>query len=767
MTYNILDQKPDSNSENDYDIGILNEIGPDFEGFDIKDLVSSDNIAEMLSEKEKNMIANIVMTDLEEDEKSMANWLRYADQAMKLTSLHREERHIPFRHAANIKYPLITTAVVQFTSRFLPEFIKNGEIVKCRIIGNDDDNKKYRKGKRQEIYINWKLLEDSPGYLDNKERFIQQLAVVGTSFVKTFWNEIDKRVEVSCIPYDRLIVNMGIEELTKAPRISEFKYYETREIIEYIRHDLFCPVEMARLKMDRTDIDAITHELIEQHRYLDLDNDGYPEPYICTVHAASRQLLRIVARFDKDGIEKNKKGLIKRIQPYHFYVDYHFLPSIDGSFFGLGFGTLLLDATKTCNTILNQLINAGHLATTQGGFIGKDLKIRKEDLDVQPGEWVPVESSNGGDIKNNIVPFDYKEPSNVLFSLLQMLTQAAQNLTSTTDSLTGTADTTNTSPNTLLMLIQQGLKVYSAIQRRIMRSIDREVEKVTDLIAMNLDEDEYLKIVNPNPQDILEMYDPKSKKLLDWSADDINIVPVSDINATTEAEKLVRSSAELQVAMQIQQIAPGVIDMHAIATNQFEALESSRLESLVLPKPDPNQPNPAVIDLQSKIDERGKKLMLDQQKVAIKAQEVDAKTRVSDATAMNQLVDAEVKKHSIGLKDRQLGLQGQQQAFNQTAQVVQANLDHHRATHQMGSENQVPQAPQSQDSSDDDSNTSQGGQAPSPPLPPPAPPGALLASPMNPQASSPMNPNGMLQQLAQQYSPSDVVKEIKRRGLLK
>jgi len=755
VAQNLLDIDFDGgNNDYDSDMDIYNEIGSDYEGLDIKEILKSDNVAELLSEKEREAVSRIVLRGLEDDERSMHDWLKYADDAMKLTNLHRDKKHIPFKNASNIKYPLITTAVIQFGSRFLPEFIKNGDIVKYHIVGKDPTESKARRGKRQETYTNWKLLVDSPSYLDNKEKFVQQLAVVGNSFVKTWYDEVEEKVEVTCIPYDNLIVNSNIDSLLKAPRISEYRYFSKKEVIEYIRHDLFCNEEMSNLEKDSTDVEAISHEFVEQHMYLDLDNDGYPEPYICTVHVASSKLFRIVARFDKSCVQRNKKGQIKRIQPYNFYVDYHFIPSVNGSFFSLGFGTLLLDSNSAVNTILNQLINAGTLATTQGGFIGKDLKIRKEDIDVQPGDWIPVESSNGNDIKGNIVPFDYKEPSQVLFSLLQMLTQAAQNLTSTTESLTGTADTTNTSPNTLLMLIQQGLKVYSAIQKRIMRSIDREVEKIVDLMAMNLDEKEYLKVIAPDQDEIIEMYSPDGK-LLDWDDDSINIIPVSDINASTEAEKLVRVSSELQVALQIQQTSPGVINMHGIASNQFDALESNNKDKLVMPPPDPNAPNPQMIDLQSKIDERGKKLDLEQQKVQLKAQEVQSKVKVNTASAINKIADATDKKDG-----RQL--EASKQTFDQLATAAQLGVELHKTKHRLGPQNAV------QTKSADE-------QPVQPPVPPPSqspqgnPSGVGMAGPAAgvPQPGQGMAPpQDPMQQLAQTIPHHEVVAEMKRRGLL-
>lgn len=743
---------------------IINPLGDDFEGFELKDLIKSDNIAEMLSESQKVNLAAKCCEDLEQDERSMADWLDYADKAMELVKLEREEKHIPFRGAANIKYPLITTAVMQLCSRALEEFVKNGKVAHYKVYGKRASQEKKDKAERLSHYLNWMLLEEVPEWLSERNKLHYQTAVVGTSFTKTYWDPIEERVQSRLIRYDRLIVNNSITCLKSAQRVSEYIDFSTNELLEYMRADLFCDINLAEIQMDRGDPDAISHEVLEQHCWIDLDNDGYAEPYIVTIHVATGKLLRVVARYESNMVERNKKGQVKKIKAYNYYTDYHLLPSMDNTFFGIGFGTLLFDMNKTINTLLNQLTNAGTLATTQGGFISKDLKIRKEDLEVQPGEFIPVESSTGAAIKDNIVPFNYKEPSQVLMALVTFLIEGAQMLTSTTDSLTGTADTVNTSPNTLMMLIQQGLKVYSSIMKNLGRGFKIEMEKIVAVLAEHMDSRDmvrqYVDIVSPTPEEFDRMFDDRGK-LTDWTFEDMAVTPVFDVNSSTEAEKLARATAALQTGMQIAQIAPGTIDMKVLAAEVFKAIEFPDLQSLV-PPPPPPQPNPALIDLQSRIDERGKKLEIESRKVGIKEKESEAKIRQIIATAVQKIADAEGKQEG-----RQLDVY--KQAFEQ----LKGSVD--MATKLSDARNyakEIEMAPElaAQKPNNGTAPKTNTGMAPRPKAPtgplksPPGPsmmPGAPTPAPY-PDVSS-MD----VTELAKMYTMDDVKKEATRRGLLK
>jgi hypothetical protein len=451
-------------------------------------------------------------------------------------------------------------------------------------------------------------------------------------------------------------------------------YLTQNDIIENIRWDLYRDIDLAMLKDEEDPTDKSTYEFIEQHCYLNLLNrdegeddpaEDYKQPYIVTIHKKSREVLRIVARFTLDDVMYNSKNKIKRINPQHFFSDYHFIPSPKGRFMSLGFGTLLLDMNLMANSLLNQIINCGTLSMTQGGFYSKEANIRPDDFIVEPGEWIPADSPmGGGKLADHFMPFSYQPPSPVLFSLLEVLLNAGKELTSTTEALTGMQDATNASPNTVLALIQQGLKVFTAIQRRIFRGFKKELQKLVRLNAQYLTYEEYLSIIDINPAEVPELFDA-SGNFIEYQMQNIDIVPVADLTVSTEAEHIQRANIGLQTAMQAAQIMPGTLDNSVILKDFYKALDYPNVDLLIKP-PQPPQPDPKTVDIQSQIDERGKRLELDQQDLQLRAQEVQAKIEHLHAQSVKAMADAKVQ-------DKQAGIQAYSHILN--SQTKQEELE--------------------------------------------------------------------------------------------
>lgn len=603
-------------------------------------LLESENIAADLDENERVQIAETVMRDLREDEESMREWLNNADKAMEYCQLERSPKHHPYRDAPNIKYPLLSMATVQFASRAFPEVVKNGAITKSKIYGRDPNGIKLRKGRRVTEYINHCMLEKIPNYMKSIRKALHQLPIVGIVYKKTWYDPILETIRSEMIPYDLIVINKNIKSLKDAPRISHYIYLSEREMVEHMRFGLFRDdVDISDLKMDTADNGAIYHELVEQHRELDLDEDGMPEPYIVTVHVASNQVMRIVPRFNQKRILADEKGRIKRIIAQHFFSHIPFIENPDGSFLPLGFGTMLLDIQEVINTIDNQLIAAGHLANTQGGIISKDLRIRKEDLSLERGEWIVAESAGMQDLKESIVPFNYKEPSLVLFELMKHLIESVQSFTGTTDVLTGTADTTNASPNTVYALITQSLKVNSSIVKSIMMGLKDEIDIILELISEYLDVTEYLRIVDPDEQELTEMFHPETGQLLDFDFSQFDVVPVADGEMSTEAENSVRSQQELIISQAF--LPTGAVDPREALRSQLMAIQSPNVDKIVTPPPDPNAPNPAIIQLQAQLDLNSKQLQLKDRELRLKEMETAAKVKQIITQAVKNIADAE------------------------------------------------------------------------------------------------------------------------------
>ncbi len=617
----------------------------------LEDIAAMDNVAEMLDKKELDIIGKKVYDEFEIDKKSMRDWLERAHEAMEVCLMQKGQRSPSW--GADIHYPLISTAVMQFSARSVAEMSKAGKVAKYKVLGQDKDGLKALKGERIVQHLNYQIQEQMSNWFGERDKLHQQLAVVGTAFTKTYYSPIVKQNVSELIPYDQIIFNTGIKNLETAPRVSQLIYMTGNDIVENQRYGLFLDdYEPSKMVMDESDPEPIYHELIEQHTYLDLDKDGLKEPYVVIYHIAHKCVLRIVPRFEyleERTIFLNDKKQVKRIIPQEFFTDYHFIPSPDGSFLSMGFGTLLLDTNHTINTILNQLINAGSLATLQGGFIGNDLRIKKEDLDIEPGTWVPVDNASGGAIKDSIVPLSYKEPSQVLLQLMDVLLKGANNLTSTSEVLTGTTDVTNASPNSVAMLMQQGLKVYSSIQRRIFRGFRKELQKLVKLNSRYLDPQEYLTLIDPDQKAMQTMFDSYGR-LTDYILESLDIVPIVDIEDSTELEAMNKAQSITQMGLQFASM--GATDPTILAINFYKAMGIENIDMLV-PPPQPDKQDPKVELEQQKLqhaaDSKAKELDIQQQELHIKAAKAEAEIAMTNATATNLLAQAAASKDNIQL----------------------------------------------------------------------------------------------------------------------
>jgi hypothetical protein len=625
----------------------------------------STNIAEDLDDDQLHHIAYEVINGLREDTRSMESWLDTSDQILKLMSMERETKLTPWKGAANVKIPMITTAVVQYAARAFPEMIKNGSICETKIIGRDDGDPeeqrapgaKKRKGLRNKMHINWQVSEKMPNYLDNMDAFLHELACVGTGHTKTWYDPVSGENKSKPIAYDQVIVHNSIQNLEDAPRISQYLYYPKNKLISHIRYGLFRDIETDHLLPDINDYEAINHELVEQHCWLDLCNIGFEQPYIVTVHIASEQVLRIVARFEKDDILTNDAGDVKNIIAEQYFTKYIFIPPSDGTYWGYGFGTLLFDLNKTANTTTNMLLNAGYLSTIQGGLLGKGLRLRKQDMDMLPGQWNIASANDGTSLKDNVFPFSYQPPSPILMQLLEFLLDQGKLITSTSEIMSGQGDTQNVSPNTISQMRTEGSKMYSAIERRFFIAFKKDLHKLYKLNSKHIDPQEYIELLgipsmipgqpSPNGQpgpmvtnpEYKEMFD-KYGRFTDYDIDTVGfgIVPVVDMNEASKTERMSNADMVMKVAQLL--IPAQGINPKAVAAYVLDAADIENPQQFIPPNAPP-PPNPQLMKVQADAQLGQGKLQLEQQALKIKQDEAEAKINEIHAKTQKTLSDAE------------------------------------------------------------------------------------------------------------------------------
>lgn len=469
---------------------------------------------------------------------------------------------------SNVVYPLLTTAAIQFAARAYPAVIRDKDVVKGTIVGSDkgvpqidqqtgqpavqpgppgQDGqptpmpvwqvspgiKKQRADKIGQ-HMSWQLLEEQEEWEPQTDRLLIVLPIVGCVFRKSYFDPGLQRNVSAFVSAADLCVNYKAKSFETAPRQSEILRLYPYEIEEKIRAGIFLEEDYGTDVDSGPDDDALC-TFIEQHRRWDLDDDGYSEPYIVTVARDSGKLARIKAAYDMDGVFfSSKDHRIRKIDRVGYYTKYGFIPSPDSGVYDIGFGHLLWPINDAINSTLNQMFDAGHLANVGGGFIGSTLSMNAGSIRFQVGEYKPVNVS-GGNIRDAVFPMPFPGPNPVLYQLLVFLVEAGKEIASVKDVMVGDLPGDNTSGVATLAMIEQGLKVFSAIYKRIHRSLKQEFKKLFRLNRL------YLPM-----QSGYRMGDEWHEISQQDYQEGAGVEPVSDPQMVTDMQKLGRAQFLMQ-----------------------------------------------------------------------------------------------------------------------------------------------------------------------------------------------------------------------------
>lgn len=592
----------------------------------IEDCIQSDNIAADLDHEDLLKIGEQVVSGYEADLDSRKPWEEdlktWTDLALQIAT----NKTFPWPNAANIKYPLLATAAMQFAARAYPTLVpSNGDVVKCRVIGSDPDGSKSRRAYRVSKHMSYQVLEQMDDWEEDMDKLLITLPIAGTCFKKTFWDTAKQKNCSKLVLPKTLVVNYYCRNINDAERITETLFLTKRKITERINQGLYLDVDLGDPSGDTEDpttsvnnafqrsaIDDETtpYTILEQHTYLDLDEDGYSEPYIVTVDLASKKVLRIVARFTEEDVTVNGKKEIVSIEAVQYYTKYGFIPNPDGGFYDIGFGRLLGPLNTSANTIINQLVDAGSLSNLQAGFIGKGLRIKMGESRFQPGEWKAV-NAVGDDLKKQIFPLPVREPSQVLFNLLDLLLKSGKELASVAEIFVGKMPGQNTPATTTMATIEQGMKVFTAVYKRVYRALSSEFRKIYKLNRTYM-----------NPEEIISVLEEPAQQD-DYQGPEDDIIPGADPTAVSSQEK----QAKVQALMQILQL--GTLDPMAVTQLYLEAHEIPEAQKY-LRQPSPPPPDP-------KLEAIKAKAQVDQQKAAIDMQMAEHKMKLEQATKEQEL----------------------------------------------------------------------------------------------------------------------------------
>jgi chaperonin GroES len=541
------------------------------------------NVAEYMHDDDLCEIASECHAGYELDKKSREGWEDSLDTWMELALQAQEHKTYPWPGAANIKYPLISTAALQFSARAYASLLPGTNLVKGRVIGKDDTGEKHESAIRVSKHMSYQLLEEMPDWEEQMDRLLFSLPIVGCMFKKTYFDSV-RGHNVSEIVYPKeLVVNYFAKNLEEAPRVSHCLYMSENELFERKATGLYLDEELEKnldevqekVSEDITGVEkpkqvdsSLPYMLIEQHTWLDLDCDGYAEPYIVTFDYNSKRILRIVARFGEEDIKYNAEGSMMSIKPRQYFTKFSFIPSPDGSFYDIGFGVLLGPINETINTLINQLVDSGSLANLQAGFISNGIRIKGGDRNMRPGEWKTV-NSTGDDLRKGLVPLPTKDPSSVLFQLLGMMISSGERLSSVTEVMTGDIPGQNTKATVAMAAIEQGMKVFSSIYKRVHRSLTKEYRKLFKLNSMFLEEEVYFTVLDVGQEVATQV------GLKDYDPSGLDIVPASDPSLATEEQKLMKVQALGELA------AGGLVNAQEYAKRYLEATEQPNIGPLM------------------------------------------------------------------------------------------------------------------------------------------------------------------------------------------
>lgn len=560
----------------------------------LRSILESKNIAKKLDKEKLHTIGADAKEGFDLDMESRSEWDKQMDEWTKLATQFREEKTWPWARASNVKYPLLTTSAMQFAARAYPSLVpSDGKIVKSTVIGKDPDGSKYEQADRVSTYMSYQIMHELTGWEEGMDKLLIMLPVVGTIFKKTYWDSIKKKIASDIILPKNLVVNYWAKSLKEAERVSQVIEMSPRMLKERQMSGVFLDDDLGTAptpigKPGQPAQDKTTpYTIIEQHTYLDLDDDDYPEPYIVTFHLESAKVLRIAARFDDSTMFHDDKGKLTKIEPIEYFTKFGFIPNPDGSFYDLGFGVLLGPINESVNTLINQLIDSGTLNNLQSGFLGKGLKLRMGETKFQPGEWKAV-NSTGADLKQQIIPLPSKEPSNVLFQLMGSLITSGKELASIAEIFVGKMPGQNTPATTTMATVEQGMKVFTAVYKRIYRSLAQEFNKIFDLNATYMNPQTYQSVigVTVGPDD--------------FSEEQYKICPGADPTAVSQTEKLLKAQG-------LQELLPlGILDPVKVGLRILEAQEQPNYQDLLNPQVAktgqvPQQPNPKIMESQAKV----------------------------------------------------------------------------------------------------------------------------------------------------------------------
>ena len=539
----------------------------------------NNNLAEELDDQILDELSSDLLGEFEGDVNSRRDWLDTYVDGLELLGLKMEDRSEPWEGACNVFHPLMTEALVKFQAETMMETFPGGGPVKCQIIGKET-KENIDASQRVKENMNYQLMELMPEYRPEHERMLWGLGLAGNAFKKVYYDSnLDRQVSIF-VPAEDIVVPYGASNLETAERVTHVMRKTKNEMRKLQVSEFYRDIDIGEPTYDLEEVekkiaekmgfDASSddrYKILEMHvdidlkEYEDKDDDGKETgiaiPYVVTIEKGSGSILAIRRNWDPVDPAKLKRQ--------HF-VHYGYIPGF--GFYCFGLIHLIGAFAKSGTMILRQLVDAGTLSNLPGGFKSRGLRIRGDDTPIAPAEWRDIDVP-AGTLRDNLLPLPYKEPSQVLNSLMNQIIEEGRRFASAADMKV--SDMSSQSPvGTTLAILERTLKVMSAVQARIHYAMKTEFKLLKNIIRDNTPPEYSYEPVDGD----------RSVKQSDYDA--VEIIPVSNPNAATMSQKVV----QYQAVMQMAQANPDIYDMVQLNREMLEVLGIKNIDKLVPEKDD-------------------------------------------------------------------------------------------------------------------------------------------------------------------------------------
>lgn len=532
------------------------------------------NLAEFMDESELESLGSDLIDDFMSDQRDRKDWIQTYVEGLKLLGLRYEERTEPWQGACGVFHPMLTESVVRFQSEGISETFPAMGPVKTKIIGKETPETEEAAARVQED-MNYQLTEVMTEYRPEHEKLLWSLPITGSAFKKVYYDPSKGRQVAVFIPAEDLVVPYGASNLETAERVTHIMRKTKNDVLKLQKSGFYLDVDLGDPGYELDDVEKQKSEedgmsaiqdnrfrLLEMHVELDLkgyehkDKDGEPTgialPYVVTIEKQTGKVLAIRRNW--------YEGDELHIKRQHF-VHYQYIPGF--GFYGYGLIHLIGGYAKSATMLIRQLVDAGTLSNLPGGLKSRGLRIKGDDTPIQPGEFRDVDVPSGS-IRDNILPLPYKEPSQVLFALFQNIVEEGRSFANGGDM--NVSDMSAQAPvGTTLAILERTLKVMGAVQSRMHFSMKQEFKLLKVIIA------DYA----PEDYDYTPEEGSRTARKSDYDSTDV--IPVSDPNAATMAQKIVQYQAVLQLAQQ----APQLYDMPLLHRQMIEVLGIKNAAKLV------------------------------------------------------------------------------------------------------------------------------------------------------------------------------------------